>query len=236
MSSTSTSAPRAWATRTALMPTIPAPSTVTRPRSHAGHAAEEEALPAALLLEQRGADLRGQAAGHLAHRREHRERAVGVLDGLVGDGDDVGGAQACVSAGAAARCRYVKSICPGRRQPTSRSLGSFTFTISSGLDHDLLGDDDPRAGLAIGLVGKPLPTPAPCSTQTSWPCRTSCGRRRGRLRRGTRGPWSPAGRRSASSRPDAALEAHSTCGHPDLQDGTAPARPGNRDLGRPVRA
>jgi hypothetical protein len=56
---------------------------VAAPR--AGHAAEQEALAAALLLEVRRADLHGHAAGHLAHRAQERQRAVGPLDRLVGD-------------------------------------------------------------------------------------------------------------------------------------------------------
>ena len=55
------------------------------PAPRAGHAAEEHALAAALLLEARGADLHGHAPGDLAHRPEQRKRAVLELDGLVRD-------------------------------------------------------------------------------------------------------------------------------------------------------
>ena len=60
----------------AFQPTLPAPSTTTLAGAHAGGAAEQHAPPAVLPLEVVGADLGGHAAGHLAHRREQRQRAV----------------------------------------------------------------------------------------------------------------------------------------------------------------
>ena len=59
-------------------------------RRHAGHAAEQDAAAAVRLLERPGAHLRGEPAGHLAHRREQRQLAVGRLDRLVGDRGDAG--------------------------------------------------------------------------------------------------------------------------------------------------
>jgi hypothetical protein len=53
--------------------------------ARAGDAAEEHALAAAPLLQRGGAGLHGHAARDLAHRAQQRERAVGELDGLVGD-------------------------------------------------------------------------------------------------------------------------------------------------------
>ena len=75
--------------------------------TRAGHAAEQHALAAALLLEARRADLHGHAAGDFAHRAEQRERAVVELDGLVGDAGHLLRASSRVSSGSAARCRYV---------------------------------------------------------------------------------------------------------------------------------
>ena len=69
------------------MPTTPAPRTTTLAGRHAGDAADEHAAAAERLLQVRRADLRGHAAGDLGHRGEQRERAVGQLDGLVGDAD-----------------------------------------------------------------------------------------------------------------------------------------------------
>ena len=51
-------------------------------------AAEQDALAAALLLEERRADLDGHAPGDLAHGPEQRQRAVVELDGLVGNRGD----------------------------------------------------------------------------------------------------------------------------------------------------
>ena len=53
----------------------------------AGHAAQEDAGAALHLLQIVGADLHAHPAGDLAHRREERQPAVAVGDGLVGDGD-----------------------------------------------------------------------------------------------------------------------------------------------------
>ena len=55
----------------------------------AGDATEEDALTAVLLLEAGRAHLDGHPAGHLAHRAEQGQGAVGALDGLVGDGPDL---------------------------------------------------------------------------------------------------------------------------------------------------
>src|SRR5262249_30450682 len=56
---------------------------------HAGHAAEEDALAAALLLEEGRAHLHRHAPRDRRHRREERQAAVGLLDGLVGDAIDL---------------------------------------------------------------------------------------------------------------------------------------------------
>ena len=54
-------------------------------RRHAGHAAQEDAEPALLLLEAMRADLDRHAAGDLAHRREQRQAAARIRHRLVGD-------------------------------------------------------------------------------------------------------------------------------------------------------
>ena len=56
-------------------------------RGHARDTAEQEASPAERLLEEVGSRLRGETAGHLAHRREQRKLARVGLDGLVRDAD-----------------------------------------------------------------------------------------------------------------------------------------------------
>ena len=62
-------------------------------RSHPGGAAQQNACAAVRRLQAPAADLNRQPAGHLAHRREQRQRAVVELDGLVADGTDLLGAQ-----------------------------------------------------------------------------------------------------------------------------------------------
>ena len=54
-------------------------------RGHPGDAAEQDAPAAERLLEEEGAGLGGDLARDLAHRREQRQAALRVLDGLVGD-------------------------------------------------------------------------------------------------------------------------------------------------------
>ncbi len=55
----------------------------------AGNAGQEDPTASVGPAEVVGALLDGQPSGHLAHRREERQAAVGALDGLVADGDDV---------------------------------------------------------------------------------------------------------------------------------------------------
>ncbi len=59
-------------------------------RRDARHAAEQYASSAGLALEGVGTGLDRHPAGHLAHRRQQRQTAALVGDGLVGDGDAAG--------------------------------------------------------------------------------------------------------------------------------------------------
>ena len=67
------------------MPTTPPPMIITLAAATPGHAAEQDAAPAERLLEHERARLRGDLARDLAHRRQQRQPAARVLDGLVGD-------------------------------------------------------------------------------------------------------------------------------------------------------
>ena len=87
LSKTNTSASMPIAMKAAFMPTTPPPMIITVAAGDAGHAAEQDAAAAEGLLEHEGARLRGELAGDLAHRREQRQPALRVLDGLVGDAD-----------------------------------------------------------------------------------------------------------------------------------------------------
>ena len=57
-------------------------------RADAGHAAHQHAAAARGLHQVIRADLRGEPAGDLAHRRQQRQRAVGGLHGFVRDRGD----------------------------------------------------------------------------------------------------------------------------------------------------
>ena len=69
---------------------MPAPITVTVPARNTGHAANQKALPTAILLQQGHADLGGQTTGDLTHRRKNWKRSVGIANRLVGNADHSG--------------------------------------------------------------------------------------------------------------------------------------------------
>ena len=73
------------AMRAALVPDDAAAEDHHLGRRDAGHAAQQHARAALLLLEAMGADLDRHAAGDLAHRRQQRQAAARIGDGLVGD-------------------------------------------------------------------------------------------------------------------------------------------------------
>ena len=153
------------------MPTTPPPMIITVAAAHAGHAAEQDAAAADRLLEHEGPGLRGDLAGDLAHRRQQRQPAVRVLDGLVGDAGRARVAQARASSGvrrevqvgeehlarrAAARpppaaAPSPSGPCPPRRTPPrrrARCARPAPRTASSSIE---------------------LPSPAPDWISTSWP-------------------------------------------------------------------
>ena len=55
---------------------------------HAGHAAQQDAAALERPFQELRPFLNAHAAGHLAHRRQQRQVAVGVADRFVGDGGD----------------------------------------------------------------------------------------------------------------------------------------------------
>ena len=83
-------APMPTATLAALVPTVPPPMMTTLALRYAGHAAEQHAAAAVVLLQVRGAGLDGQLAGDFTHREEERVGAVLELDRLERDAADVG--------------------------------------------------------------------------------------------------------------------------------------------------
>ena len=75
------------AMRAALVPETPPPRITTFAAAHARHAAEQDAHAALLLFQAVRADLHRHAPGDLAHRRQQRQTAALVGDGLVSDRD-----------------------------------------------------------------------------------------------------------------------------------------------------
>ena len=73
-----TLAPRPAATLAALAPTTPPPRIDHVGRQHARHAAEQDAAAVERPFEILRPFLDAHAAGHLAHRRQQRQRALGV--------------------------------------------------------------------------------------------------------------------------------------------------------------
>ena len=85
-----TSAPMPRAMFAAFWPATPPPSTTTLALDDAADPAHEHPAAALGLHQRVGADLGGQAAGHLGHRVEQRQHAGRQLHRLVGDGRRAG--------------------------------------------------------------------------------------------------------------------------------------------------
>ena len=120
---------------------------------HARHAAEQQALAAAVLLEQRHADLHREPPRHLAHRREHGERAVAVADRLVRDRDHARVEQALREVA----IRGEVQIGEQRRAALEQRhlVGERVLHLHDQLGRPgLLARDEPRAAARVLLVGE----------------------------------------------------------------------------------
>ena len=84
---TVTPASNPMAMRAALVPTMPPPSTTTRPTGTPGTPLRRVPRPPCFQLEAVGTGLNGHAPGDLAHRSEQRQAATIIGDGLIGNGD-----------------------------------------------------------------------------------------------------------------------------------------------------
>ena len=84
-SNTNTSACMPIAMKAAFIPTTPPPITSTVAAATPGTPPSRMPAPAERLLQHEGAGLRGDLAGHLAHRRQQRQPPLVVLDRLIGD-------------------------------------------------------------------------------------------------------------------------------------------------------
>ena len=88
LSSSSTSACMPSAIAAAFMPETPAPMTTTLAAYTPGTPPISTPRPPPERIRWYDADLRGQPAGHLGHRRQQRQRPVGQLHRLVRDAGD----------------------------------------------------------------------------------------------------------------------------------------------------
>ena len=148
-----TSAPRPTAILAACRPTTPPPITGDLARQHARHAAEQHAAAAIGLLQRGRAGLDRQAAGDFRHRRQQRQAAAVVGDGLVGDRGDAGGEQAL------GLLRIRREVQIGVEDLAVAQLHPFAGLRLLDLDdhvrlgeHLLGGPGDLGAGGAIGIV------------------------------------------------------------------------------------
>ena len=115
---------------------------------HARHAAEQDPAAAERLLEHERARLRGDLARDLAHRREQRQPAVAVLDGLVGDAGRARCRPApCVSSGCRREVQVGEQRVARLERATSSGCGSLTLTIRSA---------SPNTASASGTIARAL--------------------------------------------------------------------------------
>ena len=80
---------------------------------------------------------------------------------------------AFVSPLSAARCRYVKRTRPSRSREYSTSIGSLTLSSSSASPQTSSTETICAPTASYASSGKALPSPALCSTRTSWPASAS---------------------------------------------------------------
>ena len=119
------------AMRAAFVPETPPPRITTFAAAHARHAAEQDALAALLLFQAMGADLHRHAPGDLAHRRQQRQTAALVGDGLVGDRDRARAQQPLGQLAIGGEVQIGEQDLVLAQQPDSSGCGSLTLTIIS---------------------------------------------------------------------------------------------------------
>ena len=119
----------------------------------AGHAAEQHPAPAERLLEHERAGLGRDLAGDLAHRREQRQPAVRVLDGLVGDARRAGRLQPGreLRRGREVQVREERLAGPQHRDLRRLRLLDLQHELGGGEDGGGVRDD-PRALRDVVLV------------------------------------------------------------------------------------
>ncbi len=143
-------------------------------RRHARDSAEQDAPAAVGRFQVHRADLHRQPAGHLAHGRQQRQRAVLFANGLVGHGRDL-----LRAAGRSVRQRRQVQVGEQNQARAAdsriRRLRLFHFDDQVGL---VAKPARPKAAAARRprrnpRSGMELPVPAPASTSTWWPASRS---------------------------------------------------------------
>ena len=124
-------------------------------RLHAGHAAEQHAGTALRFLQRMRAGLDRHAAGHFRHRRQQRQAALAVGDGLVGDAGGAGGDQRLGLFRIGCKVQVGVEHLAGAQHGALVRLRLLDLDDHVGAGKDLLGRvDDLRAGLDVLLVGQ----------------------------------------------------------------------------------
>ena len=122
----------------------------------AGHSAEEDAAAAGGTEQLLRADLHRQAPGDLAHGGQERQRAVGQLDGLVGDGGRAGVQQRLRQRGRCGEVEVGEESEVGAQVAVFGSDGLLDLHEKFGGAPDSVGrGNDVRARGAVGLVREP---------------------------------------------------------------------------------
>ena len=123
-------------------------------RWHPRHAAEQQALAAGRLAQGEGRGLDRQAPGDFAHRRQQRQAAVFVGDGLVGHGDAAGIDEAARLLGVGRQVQIGEEDLRRAQHPPLRRLRLLDLDDHVGGGKDLgRGGDDARAGGRVGGIG-----------------------------------------------------------------------------------
>ena len=202
-SSTETRARMPQAMRAAFEPTTPPPMMATRAPGTPGTPESRMPAPPASRLQAAGADLHRHAARDLAHRREQRQAAMRVGDGLVGDGGAAALHQAARLVRVGGEVQVGEEDLAGAEAPPLLRLRLLH------LHHHLrLGEDGGGVGHHGGAGGDDRPCRGNRSRRRrrSRPApRGRCGPvpapRRAPARPGIRGPSPPWARRRASMVP-----------------------------------
>ena len=142
-------------------------------RSHAGRASHQHSAATVVPFEEVGALLRRQPAGHLAHRGQQRQRPVGELHRLVRQGCRAGGDQRLGDVGIGGQVEVGEQHEVLAQEPELVVHGFLDLDDQLLRPGVLRGRHDRRPGGDVVASAIEAPSPAPVSTNTSMPWRSS---------------------------------------------------------------